>query len=132
MTSDEQLRKLIEQAEAEQRKTIERVIELGGIPDKTEIEALYADMQTVFDQLESFWWRVGGISKCEGSDLPFPITLEQIGIVAVMADDAEERAQDFLDFARKLRRSIGTLDSIRRTQETRASSASAVSTDESN
>jgi hypothetical protein len=66
------------------------------------------------DRLERITWDVEEISEAASRDeLPRPVTLADIGVVAVIADDAASIADDLSGFAARLRDSIGWLDALR-------------------
>jgi len=118
MTSDEQLRELIEKEEAQRKERIARAVERGGLPAEAELFELEDHLQSAFSVAESLEMSVRSISESDdGSELPSPITFEQIGIVAVIADELEERGSEFVDFAKKMRERLRHLEMIRREQE---------------
>jgi hypothetical protein len=51
---------------------------------------------------------------------PFELTLEHIGVLAVMADDVHHHIEQLQTFERKLRRAVGDFDALRRTQQVRS------------
>jgi hypothetical protein len=122
MTSDKELQDLIEQEEAKMRERLAWAIERGGLPTEADVSALYDDLYRAHDRLEELLIRIGGIAGCEGFEIEFPFTIgfDVLGVIAVMADDVQERADDLQKFARKLRGSISTLDMIRRDEEAKA------------
>jgi hypothetical protein len=122
MTSDEQLRDLIEQEEAKQRKQLAWAVERGGLPIEADVSALYDDLNQSHDRLEDLLFRIEGIAESQGleAELPFTVEFEHLGVIAVMADDVESRADDLQKLAKRLRGSISDLDMVRRNQEVQA------------
>lgn len=116
MTSEAHLHKLVVAEIQDVTEQIQRAIERGGLPTEAEAEAVFIEGQKAFDRAERLAWRVAGIAEATcGSDVP-DITMEQIGVVAVVADRLADRAQDFAELAEKLRKPISALDVIRSEQ----------------
>jgi hypothetical protein len=121
-TTDDELRQLLEKEQAEHEKALARIAKRGGLPIEADISAVYKDLNRVFDRLESLAWRVNDIVEVSdffvlGDRPPFPVTLEHIGVLTVIADDVEERCETFLDFAKTFRASVASIDSLRRCRE---------------
>src|SRR5712692_9107356 len=99
--------RLIEEEEAAIRRAIER----GGLPTEAESEAIFRQLSNVTSgDLESVMLRVEGIAKSsEGDDLPFTVSLEQLGVVAVLADDVERSAAELHEISARIRTAIHAL-----------------------
>jgi len=97
----------------EDRATATIAIERGGLPtEQQQAEGYDALMRA--RRLERITWDVEEISEAASRDeLPRPVTLADIGVVAVIADDAASIADDLSGFAARLRDSIGWLDALR-------------------
>jgi hypothetical protein len=95
----------------DQRTAVQRAVEQGGLPAEQDAADAYRDLMRARDRLEALVWRVEGIGESsDGSDLPRPVTLEDIGIVSVIASDAERMAGEIADFATQLQDAISALD----------------------
>jgi flavin-binding protein dodecin len=84
----------------------------GGLPTEAEAEAIEKALSRAYDDLESLVWRVEAISNGTGNDVPFPVTLEDVGLLAILADGIESRAKDLQTFAETLRGKLIWIDSI--------------------
>jgi hypothetical protein len=49
--------------------------------------------------------------------LPLAVTLEQIGVLTMLASDTEDRARDFADFAERIKDRTDSLLATRATQQ---------------
>src|SRR5215210_3485026 len=120
MSSDEELRTLIREEDANARQRVEHAAELGGPSVDADASALQEAMNATYDVVEHLSWRVEGVGECEGllsePEQPFTLTLEHVGVLAVVADDVDRHVSELQAFGRMLRRGIGAFDSIRRTQ----------------
>jgi hypothetical protein len=91
---------------------IRRAVERGGLPTEADARKLHHDLTGLLEELEKITWRVEGIALSDmGDDIP-EVTLEQIGVVAMLSADIEGE--------------IGTLTSLRERMASRVSSLSAV------
>jgi hypothetical protein len=84
---------------------------------------VYDALMHARDRLEAITWRVEGIALAERGEPPKPVTLAEIGTVAVIVDNAERMAGDIAQFAARLRDSIGGLSALQDTSETGISTA---------
>ena len=50
-------------------------------------------------------------------DVPTPVTLEHVGLLAVFAYELETRGENFIEFAKEIRENLMLLDSIRAHQQ---------------
>jgi hypothetical protein len=114
MDREAQAKEAVVRMVEEQDRAVGRALERGGLPTAHDHEQAYDALMRARDQLEGIVWRVEGV--CEATDagkLPQPVTLENIGVVAVMADDAERFAAELQQFAGRLRGRVGALDAYR-------------------
>ena len=103
MTSDEQLRDLIDRENARLSENLDLAIKRGGLPTEAEAEEVDTYLQHAFDRIESLAFRIAAISHCDADDDMPTITLEQLGVVAVLAGYIDERAKDFAKVADQIR-----------------------------
>jgi hypothetical protein len=117
MTStDEIIRRELESDD----KEIRRAIESGGLPTEAEVVTLYRDLTGVLEQLERLTWRVEGIARSDvGKDLPFDVSLEQIGAVAMLTDDVEREIETLTSLNGRARNAMSSLTAIRAEQQFR-------------
>jgi hypothetical protein len=110
-STDDDLRKLIEEEEQKMREDFARAIERGGLPTPDDVAAVFDDLNKVFDRLEEIGWRVKGITAVSGwkQEASADVDWRDLGVLAVMADDVEDRAGDFLGFAKTLRDAMPVL-----------------------
>jgi hypothetical protein len=125
MTTDPTTRiaRLIE----EEEDAVQRALDRGGLPTEAEGEAIFHQLSNVTSgDLEAVMGRVEGIAKSsEGDDLPFTVSLEQIGVLAVLADDAERSAAELGEISARMRTAIHALASTRQEQLFQAKRAEA-------
>src|SRR5947208_2003560 len=102
----------------EEEDAVQRAIARGGLPTEAEGEAIMRDLSNAISgELESVMLRVEGIAKSsEGDDLPFTVSLEQIGVVAVLVDDVERYAAELHECAARMQKTVGALGSTRQNQ----------------
>src|SRR5437870_1928261 len=75
-----------------------RAVEHGGLPTREELDKLYEVFSEASGMLEAIAYRVDGIGESDnGSDLPFTITLEHLGILNVICTDADRAIDDVHD-----------------------------------
>lgn len=111
----------LEQLHAQKVERIQRAVGRGGLPTDAEADELFDAMQRVFDLLEDFAIRVGGVSESDvGEELPSAITLEDIGVVAIIVDTATRQADAFRRFSDQITGSVFALDAIRTEQQSRS------------
>jgi hypothetical protein len=118
MDRDAHAREVIVRLVEDQSTEVARALERGGLPNEQEQAGAYDALMRARDRLEAITWRVEGIAQADRGDLPSPVTLAEIGTVAVIADDAERMAGELEQFAERLRGTIGALDVLRDTSET--------------
>jgi hypothetical protein len=110
MTSiTETIAKMVEQQDERLRLALER----GGLPTDEEATAVYNGLVHEFGIVEQLTWRVEGIALADVGDLPFAVTAEQLGILAVLTDDVERLAEDLREQTKKLRHAFSSLASLR-------------------
>jgi hypothetical protein len=103
--------------ETARKARIARALERGGMPGESLLAELERVLQDAHSLAEELAIDVKSVSESDdGSELPFEITFEQIGIVAVIASEISERAHELDTFADQLRSRIYHLDAIRREQ----------------
>lgn len=114
-TMQEQLEELARQ----DSERIQRAVERGGLPTEADADELAAALQHAFDVLEGIASRVDGISLSgDGHDLPFAVTLADLGVLAIITENVNRRTGDFARFSGKIAARTGALDSIRVEQGT--------------
>jgi hypothetical protein len=111
----------------EEEDAVRRAIERGGLPTEAEGEAIFHQLSNVTSgDLEAVMLRVEGIAKSsEGDDLPFTVSLEQIGVLAVLADDVERSAAELHESSARLQKTVGALAAARQEQLFQAKRAEA-------
>jgi hypothetical protein len=108
-------------AHASGDEQVARAVARGGLPTEAEAGELDAALQKVFDQLESIASRVGGVSQSTfGDDLPFAVTLADIGVLALIVESVNLRIDDFRGHCATITRAVGSIDSIRHEQQARS------------
>jgi hypothetical protein len=105
-------RQEMEEQWAEDREHVQLAVEQGGLPTATEVEQVETELRDAVDRVSSLAWRVEGILKDDGRDIP-AITLEQIGLVAVLTESIETYAQELAEVAQRLRKCVLSLDAVR-------------------
>jgi len=104
----------------DQRAAVQRAIDRGGLPTEEDLDHVYKTLGMAHDVLEGIAVRVEGISESpDGSDLPFQVTLEHLGVLAVVASDAKRLVEDISGEVAKIESSISSLEAIRQEQKTR-------------
>jgi hypothetical protein len=111
----------------EEEDGVRRALDRGGLPTEAEGEAIFRQLSNVTSgDLEAAMLRVEGIAKSsEGDDLPFTVSLEQIGVLAVLADDIERAAAELRESAARVRTAIRALATTRQEQLFQAKRAEA-------
>lgn len=107
----------IDRALHEHRERVRQAIERGGLPTQAEIDAAEKTLQEAYDAVEALAVRVAGIAEIANSsdEAPYPVTLEQVGLVAAFAADLLQlEIPQLLDRAEQLHNAIGPLNSVRR------------------
>jgi hypothetical protein len=127
--SDDKLKQeldaLIRRQEEESAEAIRTAVERGGLPTEAEADAVYNDLQQVFNEVEGIVWRVKAIAGAGyGGEVPIPITFEQLGILAVLSADIEERTEELAEFAKQLQHYLQRdLNTLREEQQYQAKQA---------
>jgi len=116
MTSDERIAVEI----AKQENDFAYAIKNGGLPTEAETEGVEKILSRAHDEIESLVWRTEGIANGTGTDVPFPVTLEHVGLLTILASDIEMRADDLRHFAERIQKTLIWIDSIR-TEQRRSS-----------
>jgi hypothetical protein len=115
-TTDTIIRNKIESNDAK----IQRAVEMGGLPTEAEVVEFYKVLADVEDHLERLTWRIEGITSTDvGDDLPFDISLEQIGAVATLTSDVEIGLGTLTELHERARSRIFSLSAIRAEQQSR-------------
>jgi hypothetical protein len=100
-------------------RAIQRAVERGGLPNETEVVAIYKVLGDASDALEAVTWRVEGVALSDvGRDVP-EVTLEQLGVLALLIDDVTRESEDLTRFVERLRTSVSSLNAIRAEQQQR-------------
>ena len=116
MATKDLLKDLVLEDDNHQR--LARALDMGGLPTDAEVQDAFLSLQTAHDTLERLVWRVEGVASADGvalqpEDLPAGVSFEDIGRVAVIADDAECHAEEVTAFARRLRDARSALAALR-------------------
>jgi hypothetical protein len=120
-STDLLIRDKIEQEEQRIAREIARAIKDGGLPTEAEAQELWQRLSDAHDILEGIALRVEAIGKSDfGDDVP-PVTLEQLGVLAVLLADVDGRLTDFEGLADRLRLSVASLTAVRMEQQARLS-----------
>jgi hypothetical protein len=109
MTSDQRIAVEI----AKEQNDLELAIKNGGLPSEAEAEGVEKALSRAHDDIESLTWRIEGIANGSGADVPFPVTLEHVGLLTILASDIESRADDLRHFAERIRKTLIWIDTIR-------------------
>lgn len=121
-TGERRAREIIEAAAEQQRRAVERAIEMGGLPTEAEADEVWTLLSAAFDKIERIEIRLRGICESDdGSDLPFTIGMGEIGTVAVIADTIENRMDDFRRMHSTISAKRWELDTLRHEQRARRS-----------
>jgi hypothetical protein len=92
---------------------LERSIERGGLPTEEDAEQAYKALRQAYDRLEGLAFRVKPFAAADSSDIDEPITLEQLGLVALIAADARRSLDDIGKEVAHLESAIWELGAIR-------------------
>jgi hypothetical protein len=115
MTSTtETIAKMAEEQEDRARLAVER----GGLPTEEEGASVFAALQAGRGKLETLAVRVEWLAAVD--ELPFAVSLEQLGILAVMLSDVDAITDDLRKDAERIRNAISSLAAIRAEQEFQA------------
>lgn len=111
---------VLRQAEAERDERIARAVGLGGLPSEDEQQAVWAELSRVGSMLEELLsWRVEPITESfDGSELPAPVTMQDIGVVAAIGNDLEQFVHDVNRLLEPVPKFIAALSGIRAEQRT--------------
>jgi hypothetical protein len=96
---------------------------MDRLPTEQEQRQAYTALTRARDRLEQLAWRVEGICEVDPGVETHAVTLADIGLVAVLADDADDCGAQLQEFAGRLRSSIGGLQAHRETAEMTISTA---------
>jgi hypothetical protein len=96
---------------------IRRAVETGGLPTEAEVVAVYDALTDAGEQVEALTWRIEGISASDvGKDVP-EVTLEQLGVVAMLASDTEGAIATLTRMHERIAMRISSLTAIRTEQQ---------------
>jgi hypothetical protein len=96
---------------------IQRAVERGGLPAESEAATLYKTLGDITEMLEGIAFRVGGIALADmGEDVP-EITLEQLGVLAIIIDDVASESNVLAGYVDQLRRNVSSLNANRAAQQ---------------
>lgn len=108
---------LIQKEQDEVGKRVTRALKAGGLPTEAETQEVFDELTDAHVLLESLSLRVEGVAASDlGEDLP-PVTLEQLGALAILLADCEGKLHDLNELADRVRRQIPQLASIRGQQQ---------------
>lgn len=111
------------EAERERKAGIQSAIERGGMPAESEEDELYSLLQRSFDVLEGLAYRVEKIAEsADGHDLPFEISLADLGVLGVVLDDVDGQVEKLRHEQTRIRKAFSSLESIRLEQKARRAS----------
>jgi hypothetical protein len=114
MDREAQARQVVVRLVDEQEAAVQRAVARGWLPTEQDAKEVWDSLNAAFDVLEALVWRVEGISEAdESSELPRPVTFEDIGVVSVIAANAKERAEEIREFAERLGKCVSALEAIR-------------------
>jgi hypothetical protein len=114
MDREAQARQVVVRLVDEQEAAVQRAVARGWLPTEQDAKEVWDSLNAAFDVLEALVWRVEGISEAdESSELPRPVTFEDIGVVSVIAANAKERAEEIREFAERLGKCGSALEAIR-------------------
>jgi hypothetical protein len=115
-TTDELIHREIERDEA----MVRRAIEQGGLPTETEVKEVYSNMMDAEVLLKSLTGRIEGIAISAGDDLPFDVSLEQLGVVAMLTSEVEGEIRVLTRLNERAKSLISQLIAIRSEQQYQA------------
>jgi hypothetical protein len=96
---------------------IRRALERGGLPTEAEAEKLHRDLMGLLEELEAITWRVEGIALSDGGgDIP-EVTLEQIGVVAMLISDLKGEIGTLASLHERIGSRVSSLFGIRAQQQ---------------
>jgi hypothetical protein len=96
---------------------IRLALERGGLPTEAEAEKLHHDLTGLIEELEAITWRVEGITLSDGGgDIP-EVTLEQIGVVGILASNVEGELETLTRLNERIRSRMSSLSAIRAQQQ---------------
>jgi len=113
----------VEALDALRAERIQAAVARGGLPTEAEIDAADRAIANAYNAVEKLAVRVEWIAELEdvGDEVPYAVTLEQIGLVAAFtADLLDLEIPQLQQAADRLRGAIGPLDTIRRNQQARS------------
>jgi hypothetical protein len=96
---------------------IRRALERGGLPTEAEVQKVHHNVTGLLEELELITWRVEGIALSDGgNDIP-EVTLEQIGVVAMLVHDAEGEIGTLTSLCERIGSRVSSLSGIRAQQQ---------------
>jgi hypothetical protein len=99
---------------------IQRALERGGLPTEAEAVEAHRSLADVLERLEAITGRIEGVARSDmGEDLPFEVSLEQIGVVGMLAADVEREITTLTRLAEQIRGRVSELSAIRAEQQFR-------------
>jgi hypothetical protein len=99
---------------------IQRALDRGGLPTEAEVRAVYESLTDLIEHLEGLTWRVEGIASSDcGNHLPFEVSLEQIGLVGMLAADARGELATLTNMVERISGQVTRLSAIRAEQQYR-------------
>lgn len=87
--------KLIEREERERLAYVQRAIERGGMPTEAEILEAEAAFRDAYNKLEAISFRLDGITEADTTELPSPVVLEHVGLIAGFASTLDIESPSF-------------------------------------
>jgi hypothetical protein len=109
---------LIQRKIDNEEKRVRRAIEDGGLPTEAEAKAVWSALTDVGEQLHALTGRIEGIAASDmGDDLPFEVSLEQIGAVAMLTHDVAAEVGTLLSLNERAESRISQLLAIRAEQQ---------------
>jgi hypothetical protein len=107
---------LIHEMGVSEEELVRKAVERGGLPTEAEEAALVRALNDAQAELESITTRVEWIAQADASAIPFDVSLEHLGVLAVLVSDVENRIDDFARDAKLIRGWLGSLAAIREEQ----------------
>jgi hypothetical protein len=113
-TTDALIQRKIENEE----KQVRRAVEAGGMPTEAEAKAVWSALTDVGEQLHDLTGRIEGIAASDmGDDLPFEVSLEQIGVVAMLTHDVAGEVGTLMSLNERAKSRVAQLLAIRAEQQ---------------
>jgi hypothetical protein len=97
---------------------VQRAIERGGLPTEAEALACAEALRNVLEELHGLNGRIEGIAASDmGQDLPFDVSLEQLGVIAMLTSDVEGEIRTLTRENERTTSRISNLSAIRAEQQ---------------